>query len=362
MITIENNCFLLSGKTTSLLLRVTESKKVVTEYFGLRLTGMKEAASVIRNYPFAQGSTLAYGEKTPSISLDALKSDFSTAGRGDFSYPSLILNNKDGGIFDFVFDSYEERKPVSLPILPTPHGAAEELVLKLVEPEMKATLFLHYFVYADSDVIGRYVEIRNDNDLPLTLSRVMSLQLVLPNRDYSLVTLYGSWANENNREEVRIPHGRLVNESTCGLSSARHNPFFLLKEKGASHNKGVCYGFNLVYSGNHEESVELDTFSSLHIQSGISPLYFRKTLVKGASFVTPMAIMAYSSEGTNGLSHIFQRFVNDCVIPPHFKEFQRPVVYNNWEATMFNFNKTKLIGLMIWLRVFTLMLNPRPNI
>jgi alpha-galactosidase len=346
MITIENNCFLLSGKTTSLLLHVTASKKIVTEYFGLKLQGMKEAEALIRKYPFAQGTTLAYDEKNPAVSLDYLKSDYSTAGRGDFSYPSLILANKDGGVFDFVYDSYEQRKPLPIVGLPTPHGASEELVIRCVEPLMKATLLLHYFVYADNDIYGRYVEIVNDNDLPLTISRAESFQLVLPNRDYSLVTLYGSWANENNREEVRLPHGRLVNESTCGLSSARHNPFFLLKEKGAGHNKGVCYGFNLVYSGNHEESLELDTFSSLHIQSGISPLYFRKSLVKGASFQTPMGIMAYSSEGTNGISHLMQRFVNDCVIPPHFKDLQRPIVYNNWEATTFKFNKTKLIALM----------------
>ena len=48
MITIENNCFLLSGKTTSLLLHVTASKKIVTEYFGLKLQGMKEAEALIR--------------------------------------------------------------------------------------------------------------------------------------------------------------------------------------------------------------------------------------------------------------------------------------------------------------------------
>lgn len=346
MITIENNFFLLSGKTTSLLLHVTAQKKVVTEYFGSKILNLSEAAALSRKYVYAQGSAVSYDPKDPSCSLDQLKADYGTAGRGDFAYPSLILSNKDGGVFDFVFYSYEVRKPQTIPGLPTPHGASDELVIRCVEPVMKATLLLHYLVYGDNDVYGRYLEVVNDNDIPLILSRVESFQLVLPNREYSLVTLYGSWANENNREEVRIGHGRLVNESICGLSSARHNPFFLIKEKGANHQNGVCYGFNLVYSGNHEESLELDSFDSLHIQSGISPLYFRKSLVKGASFATPLAIMAYSREGTNGLSHLMQRFVNDCVIPPHFHELQRPVVYNNWEATTFKFNKSKLLALM----------------
>jgi hypothetical protein len=44
------------------------------------------------------------------------------------------------------------------------------LVIRCVEPLMKATLLLHYFVYAENDIYGRYVEIVNDNDFPLTLS------------------------------------------------------------------------------------------------------------------------------------------------------------------------------------------------
>jgi alpha-galactosidase len=346
MVNTENNYFLLSTKSASLLLHVTANKKVVTEYYGGRLTSLKEAPALTRNYPCGQGTSLAYDEANPQISLDYLNSDYSTAGRGDYCWPSLILSNKDGGVFDFLFDSFFVRKPQPIPSLPTPHGASEELVIVCVEAAMKATLILHYFIYESEDVIGRYVEIRNDNEFPLAISRAESFQLVIPNREYSLVTLYGSWANENNQEEVRIGHGRLVNESTSGLSSNRHNPFFLIKEKGADFEHGVCYGFNLVYSGNHEESLELDAFSSLHIQSGISPLYFRKTLVKGTSFATPMAVMTYSRKGSNGISHSMQRFVNDCVILPHYKDMVRPVVYNNWEATTFKFTKAKLIGLM----------------
>lgn len=346
MITSENSYFLLSGKSTSMLVHITPNKKVVTEYFGSRLFSLKEATALTRTYPTGQGTSLTYDEETPAVSLDYLKADFATAGRGDYAWPSLILSNKDGGVFDFIFQSAEVRKPQNIVGLPTPHGASEELVLTCVEPVMKVTILLHYFVYESNDVFGRYLEIKNENEFPLAITRAESFQLVIPNREYSLVTLYGSWANENNVEEVRIGHGRLVNESTCGLSSNRHNPFFLLKEKGANAQKGVCYGFNLVYSGNHEESLELDAFSSLHIQSGISPLYFRKSLVKGASFVTPMAIMAYSKEGTNGLSHIMQHFVNDCVIQAQYKEMVRPVVYNNWEATMFDFSKPKLVSLM----------------
>jgi alpha-galactosidase len=137
----------------------------------------------------------------------------------------------------------------------------------------------------------------------------------------------------------------MVNESTCGLSSARHNPFFLLKKKAPITKMGTCYGFNLVYSGNHEESIELDSFQSPSPKWHLA-LPFPKKPRQRCLFFTPMAIMAYSREGTNGLSHVMQHFVNDCVIPVHFHEVERPVVYNNWEATMFKFSKAKLLSLM----------------
>ena len=122
MITTENNFFLLSGKSTSLLLHISDEKKVVTEYFGGKILNLSEALSLSRKYPFAQGSSVTYDEKNPSSCLNQIKADFSTAGRGDFAFPSLVLSNKDGGIFDFVYDSFEIRKPQQILGLPTPHG------------------------------------------------------------------------------------------------------------------------------------------------------------------------------------------------------------------------------------------------
>jgi alpha-galactosidase len=233
-----------------------------------------------------------------------------------------------------------------LPGLPTPHGAKEELVIKLVEKAEAVSVFLHYVVYEKEDVIGRYLEVVNEGEDGLVLHKAMSMQLVLPNQDFEMVSLYGSWAGECNRQVLPIGRGRLVMDSINGFSSNRHNPLFLLKAKEANHEHGVVYGFNFVYSGNHQESVEMDTWQNVRIQQGISPFMFAKSLAKGSSFVTPMAVMSYSPDGLNGLSYHFQDFVNDCVIPSQWKDAPRPIVYNNWEATTFKFNKAKLVSLM----------------
>lgn len=348
MFITENNLFLLSTATTSLLLRVNEAKKLVCEYYGARLKDLQGAPALVRNFPVGQGTSLAVDEgQLSALSPDYFKSEFALAGKGDYNAPSLVMENEDGTVFDFLYSGYELLKETSLIRgLPTPHGGKEEVVFSFVESVMKATLRLHYVIYEEQDVIGRYVEIENDNEKPLTLHKAASLQLALVNEDFTLVTLYGSWANELNQERQLVRHGRFLNESFNGFSSNRHNPFFLLDSKGTTATDGRSYGFNLVYSGNHQESLELDAFSLLRIQCGVSPFLFRKILAKGASFSTPMAVMSTSKDGENGVSHHFQRFVNDCVIPLPWRGKPRPIVYNNWEATMFNFDKGKLVALM----------------
>lgn len=346
MIQNKNNYLLLSTIGTSLLLHINEAKKVVCEYYGGLLGNLDEALFVTKKFNNPNGDSVNYGENRPNLSLSFINGEYSTSGRGDFGYPSLILKNSKGSVFDFSFASYEIRNPQNLKIFPTPHGASEELIITCIDEKMSVMLRLHYFVYAKEDVIGRYLEIINEGQDVLTISKASSFQLVLPDRAYDLVTLYGSWANENNLETQPLRHGRFVNESLCGSSSASHNPFFLIKEGGKGLAEGLAYGFNLVYSGNHEESMELDTFGNVRIQGGISSFLLWKELMNSERFVTPMEVLTFSSSGARGVSHRMSAFVNACVIPEKWERKTRPIVYNNWEATSFDFNQAKIKKLM----------------
>lgn len=347
MITEHNGYFLLSTHSTSLLLRVNEIGKLVSEYYGTRIVDEKEWSSLSRVYSCPPGTSVAYDEvKQPSLSLDIINGEISTGNQGDYLAPSLILSTDETVNFDFVYESFVVREPVAISGLPTPHGAKEELVIALREKATKVLALLHYFVYEESDVVGRYLEIKNESEKDLLISKIASYQFAFPNRDYLLRTLYGSWINEGNVDVMALPHGRFLFGSDTGSSSNRHNPFFSLTEKSATFETGHGYAFNLVYSGSHEESVELDTQGNVRVQAGLSSHYFRKTLAKGASFVTPMGVMTTSEGGLNGLADHFHRFVNDNVVPVRFAHQERPLVYNNWEATYFKFNKTKLESLI----------------
>ena len=69
----------------------------------------------------------------------------------------------------------------------------------------------------------------------------------------------------------------------------------MLKQKEANYHYGDVYAFNLIYSGNHYEMVELSSFNKLRVQLGINPYCFKYKLSKNEVFETPYAIMTYSN-------------------------------------------------------------------
>ena len=102
---------------------------------------------------------------------------------------------------------------------------------------------------------------------------------------------------------------------------------------------------NLIYSGNHQESVELSPYGRLRVLTGINPNTFTWKLKAKSSFTAPQAVMVYSDKGLNGMSHEMHRLVNENVCRGPWRDKERPVLVNNWEATYFDFNEEKLLDL-----------------
>jgi alpha-galactosidase len=339
--------FLLSTDKTSLLLHVNEIKKVVVEYYGRRIHSLDEASSLTRKYPYNQGCSTAYRKEYVNLSLDHMKLAYSTLGKSDFFSPSIILNSETSSIFDFTFCSMETREVKPFEILPFPHGGNEEVILHLEEKNLHVLLDLHYILFEKEDVIAQYARIINQSDKEIIINKLASLQLPLVNnKEYELWSTFGNWAGELNIQKQPLTSGRFVLESLRGSSSNRHNPFFLLKEKEGNYHHGSCYGFNLMYSSNFENSVEMDSFGDIRVQVGISSTSFAKHLNQDESFITPIAIMSYAKDGINCLSSNFHDFVNEHVILERWKNTSRPVAYNNWEATNMKFRRGKIINLM----------------
>ncbi len=55
--------------------------------------------------------------------------------------------------------------------------------------------------------------------------------------------------------------------------------------------------------------------------------------------------MTFSNEGFNGASAHFHDFINHSIVRGDWKNKERPVLINNWEATFFRFTRSKLLRL-----------------
>ena len=348
MISVKDlNTFKLDTKNTSYIFSFNDAGHLEHIYYGALLADGNFDALRLKNTTVL-GSTVEYEPTRAGYSLDTLLLEYSGIGKGDYRHSPIEILMPDGSfVSDFVFSEYDIKDgSYESPELPTAYGEAKTLSITLADkkfPDVKLKLF--YTVYEDSDVIARCVELSNSGEGELFIRKLMSFSVDFPTADYDMITLDGSWAKEAHIHKRPVEYGTIVNDSTTGSSSNRHNPGFLLAEKSAVEDRGSVYAFNLIYSGNHYSAVEKCPFGTMRVMSGINPHCFLWKLKKGETFYAPQAVMTYSADGTDGAAENMHVFVNENIVRGQHKNADRPIVINNWEATFFNFNRRKLHSL-----------------
>ncbi len=344
MISVNDQVFRLDTRSTTYAFRISEGYPEHL-YYGRRVVDTDFTAVAMKN-TIDLGSTVK--TEGSSFFLERNLLEYSGIGRGDYRHSPIELLMPDGTfVCDFVYDSHRVIDGAyKTEGLPTAYGEAQTLEITLKDRKFTdVSLILNYTVFEDCDVICRNAELKNDNAAPLYIRKLMSLMLDLPEADYDMLTLDGDWGKEAHQHRRFLECGILVNESTVGASSNKHNPAFALLEKGADESRGRVYGFNLIYSGNHYSAVERSSFDTARIMTGISPHCFLWKLSGGESFVTPQAVMTYSHTGLNGMMANMHDFVNSHIVRGEHSHADRPIVLNNWEATFFNFNRSKILAL-----------------
>ena len=349
MIEIFDRVFKLSTKDTGYVFALTDEGHTEHVYYGKRIPDKNVEALRLKN-TIHLGTTVDYRENKTGYSLDTMLLEYSGIGKGDYRHSPLELRMPDGSfVTDFVYTDHSVTDGAFNPddcALPYAIGDAQTLNITFADKKYKdVSLTLHYTVFEECNVIARCVTLNNGGEGDIYIRKLMSFMLDMPTSDYQMLTLDGGWAKEAHIHEREVSYGILVNDSTTGDSSNRHNPAFLLKSKGADEERGEVYGFNLIYSGNHYSAVEKGNHDTLRVMSGINPHCFLWKLSKGESFCSPQAVMSYADGGINAFSANMHDFVNSHIIRPEFQGSERPVVVNNWEATFFNFNRRKLLAL-----------------
>jgi alpha-galactosidase len=276
---------------------------------------------------------------------------YPTGGTGDFRVPALGATAADGSTaLTLRYRSHRilAGKP-PLDGLPSTYAEddaeAETLEVTLRDEPTGLEADLRFTIFRDRPVIARSATLRNVGSAPMDLTCAMSLALDLPDSDWIMLGLAGSWARERHVVERPLVPGRQSASSARGASGHQHNPFVALRRASTDEAHGEAFGFSLVYSGNFLAEAEVDPYGTTRIRLGIEPDTFAWRLDPDASFTTPEAIVAYSGTGLGDLSHAFHELFRERLARGHWRDRPRPVLINNWEATYFDFDADRLVGI-----------------
>ncbi len=345
----ERPAFLLHTEHSTYALRVTEAGFLEHLYYGARIAA-ESTDGLAEEHAFPPGNSCVCSPEESSFSLEDLRLEWSSLGKGDIREPAVEVVHADGSATsDFRYANYAlGRGNLAFGGLPAACDDAETsewLRIYLEDRQYGLSLRLTYRVFAACDVITRSASLKNNSGESVRVERLMSCCMDFDPGEYTLSTFGGAWAREMQRTDTPLDAGKHVNASVTGFSSSRANPFVMLWESPCGEESGQCWGLNLIYSGNHYACAEVSPYGTLRFVSGINPNGFSWLLDPGARFEAPEAVLCFSDQGFHGMSCAMHSFVREHIVRGEWKRRLRPVLLNSWEAAYFNISEARLLRL-----------------
>ena len=345
----DERLFHLETENSSYVFRVLENQQLQHLYYGKRIH-VKENYGNLASYQ-TRGFEVSYTADEERIQLSMIPNEYAAYGKGDFRHPAYQVQDATGSrITELKYQGYTlSTGKKRLEILPSTFDddgdRSEVLTITLKDDVIGLVVKLNYTVFPKQNVIVRNVEFINEGEDELKLLKAMSLQLDLPDDEFDFIHFSGAWLRERQLYRTALRPGLQSIDSLRYSSSPQNNPFFMLSRKNTTEESGEVYGFNLIYSGNFQNSVEVDHFSTTRVLVGLNPVEFEYLLEPKMSFMTPEAVMSYSAQGINALSQQLANFYQDHLVNPHFAKRPRPIVLNSWETMYFNLTTDKVLEL-----------------
>lgn len=344
--------FHLQGKDVSYIFSVLPNGELGHMYFGKKISHRKDFSHLLQLPKEPLGNATFAFEGDSTFSLEFVKREYPSYGTGDYREPAFHFVYEDGSrVTRLQYDHFKRLngKP-SLQGLPAVYvedeNEAETLIITMRDPYTNVCVELSYTVYARYNAIIRSARITNEGKKPLIMDRALSASVDFPHANFDWIHLDGAWIKERHIACDRLSKGFQSVNSKRGVSSSLHNPFIALKERDANEHRGIVYGFSLVYSGNFLAGVEVDHYDMARVLMGINPFDFSWKLEEKESFQTPEVVMVFSDEGLNGMSQTYHELYVNRLVRGKWRQSERPILINNWEATYFNFTESKLMEIV----------------
>ena len=341
--------FHLYNNKISYLIKILANEQLGQLYFGKRIPDRENHDYLVEN-TYRPVTSYVFDDDY-SFSLGNVKQEYPAYGTTDQRRPALDIKQPNGSrITDFKYISHKiyagKRK---LPGLPATYvedeSEATTLEINLYDKLIQVTLCLQYTIFENSAAIARSVKFSNNSDQKYQLKTALSLNLDLPDANYEWLQFSGAWGRERHLHKTPLRPGIQAINSARGASSHMQNPFVILKRPFTTEEQGEALGVSFVYSSNFLAQAEVDEYSVTRLQIGIDPFQFSWCLKPNETFQTPEAILAYTSEGLNQLSQTFQKLYTTRLARGYWRDKERPILINNWEATYFDFTEEKLLSI-----------------
>jgi len=311
----------------AVVLQADANKNLSVIYFGKKLGNAAEYDQI----PAAYKQTGDY--------TGQLNSAYTTSGSRNLMEPAITVTHADGNnSLDLKYVSHNLNKidaNVSL------------LSVVLKDPVYDFTVTLYYKTFFKEDVVEQWSVIKHKEKGNVLLQKYASANLHLKaGNGFWLTQYHGDWAKEMQPEESKITHGIKTLDTKLGTRTNLFMPsvFMVSMDKPATEDEGtVLYG-SLEYSGNFKTDLELDYQNNLRIISGINNYASAYTLKPNEEFETPAFLYTLSSTGKGTASRNMHTWARNYKLLDG--KGNRLTLLNNWEATYFDFNETKLFELL----------------
>lgn len=347
----KNMTFNIKTENTSYVIGVLRNKVLLNLYYGKKVEDFG-SLDIEKNLPTVVHDAHSGIDVDNEFSTAALSCEYPTYCSGaDLRAPAFHAIQKNGSaVTRLVYDSHRifcGKKPLSgLPSCYANNEAeAETLEITLKDDTAGISAVLSYTVFDGFDVLCRSVKIKNIGKEKIDIKSALSQSAYLFDKDYDFVHLSGSWARERHIERMPLTNAGVYVDSKRMTSGHVHSPFMALARPHTTEKNGEVYGFSLCYSGNFIARAEVDAYDCVRLDMGINPFNFNWELDAGEEFQVPEVISVYSDEGFGKMSRTYHSFYRTHLCRGKWRDSERPVLINNWEATYFDFDEDKILDI-----------------
>ena len=341
--------FYLNTPNTSYVMNVYCEKYLLHLYYGKKIDRFPD---IRENLPTAEERPLYPNDIQETNGCSSILSlEYPCYGSADFRTPAFHAEYENGSaITKLEYVGYEIIKgKKALEGLPATYVESEDeadtLEITLCDKMTALEIVLSYTVFNSFDAIAKSVRIKNCGSQIINVKSVLSSVTYLYDKDYDFVHLEGAWTRERNIQKRPLMNGIMAVDSKMVSSGHIHSPFLALARPYATETQGDVYGFSFAYSGNHIEQTEVNAFDVTRINVGINPFGFNWVLAPNEEFQAPEVILTYSDEGFGKMSRTYHKLYRTRLVRGKYRDVERPVLINNWEATYFDFNEEKLLNI-----------------